>query len=121
MRGVELKRGKRPVFHIRLALPAAIAILSLWLAACAPEPPRLPHLSIIGPWSGGEREAFMTVIDAFSAKTSIPVSYESIRNEMGAALRTRIAAGGAPDVALMPRPGDVAELARAGNLVDLRR
>ncbi len=121
MNGVELKRGNGLVFRARLALSAAIVILSWLLVACAPEPLRLPHLSVVGPWSGGEREAFMKVIDAFSAKTSVPVSYESIRNEMGAALRTRIAAGGAPDIALMPRPGEVAELARAGNLVDLSR
>lgn len=106
-------------WRARLAL--GFILLSLWLVACAPTPARLPHLSIIGPWVGGEREAFMTVIDAFTAKTKIPVSYESVRNEMGAALRTRIADGRAPDIAIMPRPGEVAELARAGNLVDLSK
>jgi len=40
---------------------------------------------------------------------------------MGAILRTRVAGGNPPDVALDPRPGEVAEFARAGNLVDLSK
>src|SRR5512142_1362507 len=99
-------------------LPRTVfVVLTVWLAACAPGPAAIPHLSVIGPWVGGEREAFMTVIDAFTAKTNISVSYESVQNEMGASLRTRIAAGRAPDIALEPRPGEVTEFARAGNLV----
>jgi ABC-type glycerol-3-phosphate transport system substrate-binding protein len=63
----------------------------------------------------------MTVIDAFSARTNVPVSYESMHNDMGATLRIRLAQGNPPDIALMPRPGEVVEFTRAGNLVDLSR
>lgn len=102
-------------------IAAGLFLLSLPMVACAPAQAQIPHLSIVGPWVGGEREAFMTVIDAFTSKTQIPVTYESIQNEMGAALRLRVAGGRAPDIALVPRPGEVAEFARAGNLVDLNR
>ncbi len=70
-------------------------------------------------WGGSERDAFLAVVDAFTAKTGIQVNYESMRQNEGAILRTRVAAGNPPDIALEPRPGEVAEFARAGNLVDL--
>lgn len=84
-------------------------------------PPPTPRsdLTVAAVWGGGEREAFLAVIDAFTAKTKIPVSYEAMRTGMGAILRTRIAQGHPPDIVLEPRPGEVAEFARAGNLVDL--
>jgi spermidine/putrescine-binding protein len=76
-------------------------------------------INVAATWGGSERDAFLAVIDAFTAKTGIQVNYESMRQNMGAILRTRVAAGNAPDIALEPRPGEVAEFARAGNLVDL--
>ncbi len=76
-------------------------------------------INVAATWGGSERDAFLAVIDAFTAKTGIQVNYESMRNNMGAILRTRVAGGNPPDIALEPRPGEVAEFARAGNLVEL--
>ncbi len=109
-----------------MARPGLLAILGLAFslllgAACAPARAEVPHLTVAAVWTGGEREAFMTIVDAFTAKTKIQVSYESMRNDMGAILRTRVVAGTPPDVVLNPRPGEVAEFARAGSLVDLGR
>lgn len=81
--------------------------------------PGAKTISVAATWGGGERDAFMQVIDAFTAKTKIQVNYESMRTDMGAILRTRVAGGSPPDIALEPRPGEIAEFARAGNLVDL--
>ncbi len=78
-------------------------------------------INVAATWGGSERDAFLAVIDAFTAKTGIQVNYESMRNNEGAILRTRVAAGNPPDIALEPRPGEVAEFARAGNLVDLNK
>jgi alpha-glucoside transport system substrate-binding protein len=76
-------------------------------------------INVAATWGGSERDAFLAVVDAFTAKTGIQVNYESMRNNMGAILRTRVAGGNPPDIALEPRPGEVAEFARGGNLVDL--
>ena len=76
-------------------------------------------ISVAATWGGAERDAFLAVADAFTAKTGIQVNYESMRQNEGAILRTRVAAGNPPDIALEPRPGEVAEFARAGNLADL--
>lgn len=76
-------------------------------------------INVAATWGGSERDAFLAVVDAFTAKTGIQVNYESMRNNEGAILRTRVAAGNPPDIALEPRPGEVAEFARGGSLVDL--
>ncbi len=102
-----------------LSAVAGLFLLGVAALACAPAQPASPHLTVVGPWSGAEREAFLSVVDVFTAQTKIPVQYESIHDEMGAILRTRLAAGDPPNIALNPRPGEVAEFARSGNLVDL--
>lgn len=76
-------------------------------------------INVAASWGGSERDAFLAVLDAFTAKTGIQVNYESMRQNEGAILRTRVAAGNPPEVAFEPRPGEVAEFARAGNLIDL--
>ena len=99
---------------------ALLVMLSGLLFGCASAQASVPHVSVAAVWTGSEREAFMQVIDAFTARTHISVTYESVpRTDMGATLRTRIPQGLAPDVVLNPRPGEVAEFARAGDLVDL--
>ena len=75
-------------------------------------------ITVIANWGGGERDAFQKVLDAFTAKTSIPVNYEQSRN-LEALVRTRVAGGNPPDIAFEPRPGALAEFAKAGNLVPL--
>ncbi|MCA1553575.1 MAG: ABC transporter substrate-binding protein, partial [Chloroflexi bacterium] len=89
--------------------------------AGTPVPGSGKSITVAATWGGGEREAFLAVVDAFTKKTGIPVVYESMRNNMGAILRTRVAGGNPPDIALDPRPGEVAEFARAGNLTDLSK
>lgn len=100
---------------------------SVAIVTATPEPTKPPPggtpapktINVAASWGGSERDAFLAVIDAFTAKTGIQVNYESMRQNEGAILRTRVAAGNPPDIALEPRPGEVAEFARAGNLTDL--
>ncbi len=40
-----------------------------------------PRLTVIGPWSGAEMEAFLPVLNAFSVKTGIEVDYRVSRAE----------------------------------------
>jgi alpha-glucoside transport system substrate-binding protein len=75
-------------------------------------------ITVIANWGGGERDAFQKVIEAFTAKTGIPVNYEQSRN-LEALVRTRVAGGNPPDIVFEPRPGALAEFAKAGNLIPL--
>ena len=40
-----------------------------------------PTITVIGPWSGGEMDAFMPVLQAFEEKTGIDVKYKNYRAE----------------------------------------
>ena len=73
------------------------------------------NLSVLSLWGGSEQEAFQKVLDGFKAKTGISVQYEQARDFLPA-LRTRLAAGNPPNVAVIPRPGVMVDLAKEGSL-----
>src|SRR2546425_2411243 len=113
-----------------LSVIPMLLIVALVAAACVQQP-AAPSTSspastgaakrtitVIANWGGGERDAFQKVIDAFTAKTGIPVNYEQSRN-LEALVRTRVAGGNPPDIAFEPRPGALAEFAKGGNLIPL--
>lgn len=73
---------------------------------------------VFGTWSGEELDAFNAVLAPFTEETGISVAFLGTR-DLPAVLTTRVEAGNPPDVAIMPNPGQVAELADLGALVDL--
>jgi len=122
----------------RSSLMAALITGSLLVAACgaagspspqaesaapsvAPEitpPPAPGTLTVLSLWGGSERSNFLQVIDGFTTKTGIPVQYETARDFLPV-IRTRLAAGNPPMVAIIPRPGVMVDLAREGSIVPL--
>jgi alpha-glucoside transport system substrate-binding protein len=75
-------------------------------------------VTVLSLWGGSEQEAFQKVLNAFTQKTGIKTKYESARDFLPV-IRTRLAAGNPPMVAIIPRPGIVADLAREGSLKSL--
>jgi alpha-glucoside transport system substrate-binding protein len=75
-------------------------------------------VSVLSLWGGGEQEAFQKVLTAFTAETGIKTKYESARDFLPV-VRSRLAAGNPPMVAIIPRPGIVADLAKEGSLISL--
>jgi len=82
--------------------------------------PVVPAGSVIvfGTWSGDELDAFNAMLAPFTEETGISVAFLGTR-DLPAVVTTRVEAGNPPDVAIMPNPGQVAELAELGALVDL--
>ncbi len=119
-------------------------ILGLMLGACAPQVVEVPGevitvpevvtvvvpgeappvdeevkpVTILASWGGDEEAGFREVLDAFTAKTGIPYKYEGSRN-VTVLLKSRVAGGNPPDVAMLPRPGEMAEFARQGAILPL--
>ena len=87
-------------------------------AAQATAPAEVEPVTVMANWGGDEEAGFREVLDAFTAKTGIPYIYEGTRN-LGVLVRSRIAGGNPPDVAMIPRPGEVAEFARQGAILPL--
>jgi multiple sugar transport system substrate-binding protein/alpha-glucoside transport system substrate-binding protein len=67
-------------------------------------------------WSGAEQKTFQKVIDAFTAKTGIKVTYSSQGDNLPTVLGTKLAGGKPPDVAMLPQPGLLDQFAKKGVL-----
>jgi alpha-glucoside transport system substrate-binding protein len=66
-------------------------------------------IEVLSLWGGAEKDAFLKVTAAFTKATGIKVEYTSARNFIPE-VRTRLAAGNPPDIAILPRPGYIGTL-----------
>lgn len=98
-----------------LAILLVFVLMSVIPAISAQE---VQVVSIMTTFGGSELDGLRNSLDAFTAETGIQVSVESNR-QLVPILRTRLAGGSPPDLALIPQPGTMAEFARAGYLVPL--
>jgi alpha-glucoside transport system substrate-binding protein len=112
-------------FRLGVALAAIAAALVLALAACGGDDEESGGggdgggtVSVLSLWGGSEKEAFDKVLAKFTADTGIKTQYETARDFLPV-IRSRLAAGNPPSMAIVPRPGIVADLARDGSLKSL--
>ena len=75
-------------------------------------------VNVLGVWGGTELENFQAMIAPWEAATGNAMGFSGTR-DLIAILTTRVAAGNPPDVAILPNPGQMIELAADGELVDL--
>jgi alpha-glucoside transport system substrate-binding protein len=75
-------------------------------------------VSVLATWGGSEQDSFLAMVKPFEERTGIRVQYEGTR-DLNAVLTTRVQGGNPPDVAGLPGPGQMAEFARQGKLIDL--
>ena len=73
-------------------------------------------VTVLSLWGGSEREAFQKVLDGFTKKSGIETKYEQ-SEDFETIIRTRLAAGNPPMVAIIPRPGPVQGWATEGSLI----
>ena len=73
-------------------------------------------MEVAAVWSGEEQAKFQKVIDAFTAKTGTKVTFTSTGDDIATVLRTRLQGGSPPDVAVLPQPGLMKDLASQGAL-----
>jgi alpha-glucoside transport system substrate-binding protein len=75
-------------------------------------------LTIFGPWRGEDQVLVETMLAYFEAATGVDVSYSSSENyEQQIVIDTQ--AGSPPDVAILPQPGLIADLASKGFITPL--
>ncbi|MGH2451281.1 MAG: ABC transporter substrate-binding protein [Candidatus Limnocylindria bacterium] len=111
----------------RMRLAVAGAIVALVTAGCGllgggggnrPTGEIGGTVSVLGTWGGSEQESFLAMVRPFEEATGVTVQYEGTR-DLNAVLTTRVQGNNPPDVAGLPGPGQMAELARDGALVGL--
>jgi alpha-glucoside transport system substrate-binding protein len=100
-----------------LALAAGLALTA---AACASPvaTPAPTTITVLGSWEGPEIDAFRDMVAPFEEATGYEIVVSTTRDLKGALARS-IAAGDPPDLAGLPGPGYMQELASEGHLVDL--
>lgn len=100
---------------LTLGLLAAVA-----MAACTPPEPELAgeHVDVVGLWSGPEYDAFATVASTWEADTGAVVDWQGSQ-DIARDLATRLEADDPPDLAVLPNPGLLHDLADEGVLVPL--
>lgn len=76
-------------------------------------------LTVFGPWRGADEDLAQSVLDYFRQATGATVNYSSSENyEQQIVIDTQ--AGSAPNVAILPQPGLIQDLASKGLLVPLK-
>ncbi len=92
-----------------------VGLLTMAVAACG-SPAAGSRLEVAAVWTGGEQKAFGQVLGAFERQTGAQVRYTSAGDDIAAVLGTRLQGGKPPDVAILPQPGLLVDLARQGVL-----
>lgn len=75
-------------------------------------------LTVLTDWSGTDQVKFEAIASAFTKKTGVLVQVEGT-SDFATVLRTRVAGGDVPMVAIVPRPGFVADYVKQGLIKSL--
>jgi ABC-type glycerol-3-phosphate transport system substrate-binding protein len=70
-------------------------------------------------WSGAEQANFQKVLDAFDKQTGAKATFQSTGDDIATVLGTAIQGGQPPDVAVLPQPGLLRDLANQGSLTPI--
>jgi alpha-glucoside transport system substrate-binding protein len=79
---------------------------------------KIGTVNVLGVWGGQELESFQAMVAPWEQETGGAMGFSGTR-DLIAVLTTRVAAGNPPDVAILPNPGQMVELAGEGHLVSL--
>src|SRR5438445_8063771 len=70
-------------------------------------------------WTGNEQKNFQAILSAFNDSTGAQATFTSTGDNIGTVLGSRIASNSPPDVAVLPQPGLLHDLAVKGSLKEL--
>lgn len=73
-------------------------------------------IEVAAVWTGDEQDNFRQVLDLFEEETGATVNFTSTGDDIAAVLGTAIQGGSPPDVAILPQPGLMQDLAEEGNI-----
>ena len=72
-------------------------------------------VDVLGVWGGEELDSFRAVVAPWEEATGGKVNFEGTR-DLTAVVTTRVEGGNAPDIAILPNPGFMQQLAMGGDL-----
>jgi len=110
----------RRLRHVPLVVAAGVLLATVLVGSVQGGTTRKSagSIEVYSLWGGSEQDAFLKVTAAFTKATGIDVKYTGGR-DFTTEIASRLAAGNPPDIAIVPRPGYLASLAKQGVLKDL--
>ena len=76
-------------------------------------------VSLWAEWSSNEQNAFQGALQPFNTQSGTTVNYASKGSNIDTVLEAAVSGGAPPDVALIPDPGTLQTLAKAGSIKEL--
>jgi alpha-glucoside transport system substrate-binding protein len=113
-----MKLKRRSWFVLLAFVLSTVAATFAATASSKPAAHKAGSIEVLSLWGGSEKDAFIKVANAFTKKTGIKIDYTTAR-DFEPVIRTRLAAGNPPEVAIIPRPGVLGDLAKQGAVKDL--
>jgi alpha-glucoside transport system substrate-binding protein len=115
--------SRRKFLERAVALGLTAGSATSLLAACGVENSSTgtspaASVEVLNVWSAEEQASFSAVVAPFTNTTQIAVNSESTR-DLDAVLTTRILADNPPDIAILPNPGKMQQLASKNALIRL--
>jgi alpha-glucoside transport system substrate-binding protein len=108
---VRAGRAETSVGVVRTGPVAIAAACALVVASCGAESEEAERIEVAAVWTGDEQESFQNVLDAFTEESGVEVTYSPTGDDPSAILGTRAQGGDPPDVAIIPQPGLMMDLA----------
>jgi alpha-glucoside transport system substrate-binding protein len=115
-----VKRRSWLVALVVAVLASAVAAVAAHSSQARPQAKAANSIEVLSLWGGSEKAAFLKVTSAFTKSSGIDVKYTTAR-DFEPAIRTRLAAGNPPEIAIIPRPGVLSDLAKQGALQDMSK
>lgn len=123
------KLGRREFMQRAGAVGLSVSAAGALLAACGGNPGstttnnnsgpvKATSVDLLNVWSGEEQASFEAVVTPWQNQTKNSVKVESTR-DLSSTITTRIRGNNPPDMAILPNPGFMQQLAGQGHLIPL--
>jgi alpha-glucoside transport system substrate-binding protein len=117
-RGVSRREFLQRAMATGLTLSAAGALLAACGGSSSTALSSPKSLEVLNVWGGEEQDSFKAVIAPWTSQNGVTINVNSTR-DLDATLTTRIRGNNPPDVAILPNPGKMQQLAGQKKLVAL--
>lgn len=109
--------------RVRRAFGVLVIVLALVGAKCGGQGGKdgaAGRIEVVAVWGGGDQANFSRVLERFNAANRADARYTAMSGDtFGDVIRDRVEAGRPPDVAVLPQPGLLRDLARTKSLIPL--
>src|SRR5579859_2080991 len=124
---IQQRLSRRVFLQCATAIGLSASVATTLLAACSgeitsglpqPSPAAPTAIDVLNVWSGEEQDSFRAVVAPFTKASGMTVNIEATR-DLNAALTIRLRGNSPPDIAILPNPGQMQQLAAHNQLVRL--